>query len=160
MQLRYLASRTPKKDVLQADADISRESKSSSERRFEPESSLPSQPPLAPLPRPIRAPTPLIEVSGDDPDDTEPARSSSPTITPDPRRILDSIGEVVYDWDLRNDRINWGPNVAEVLGVANAGTIATGRAFAECLSPDSESSRYQAIARSTATDGGRTGGTV
>ena len=36
---------------------------------------------------------------------------------PDPRPILDSIGQTVYDWDLHSDRIQWGPNAAAVLGV-------------------------------------------
>ncbi|MCW2284279.1 diguanylate cyclase (GGDEF)-like protein [Rhodoblastus acidophilus] len=113
---------------------------------------MPSQPPLAPPPRPILplAP-PLREASrtGDS------APFSTLTEAPDPRRILDSLGEVVYDWDLRSDQINWGPNVAAVLGVANLASISTGRAFAERLSHESESSRYEAIARSSGTDCGK-----
>ncbi|MBB4200443.1 diguanylate cyclase (GGDEF)-like protein [Rhodoblastus sphagnicola] len=147
MQLRYLAARAPKKIAAETDADILRENVSKAERRLEPESSLASQPPLAPPPRPILAPAPPTEAA--------PALSSRPTVAPDPRRILDSIGEVVYDWDLRSDAINWGPNAASVFGISNVAPIATGRAFAECLSHDSESSRYEAIARSTATDSGK-----
>jgi len=74
---------------------------------------------------------------------------------PDPRRILDSIGEVVYDWDLRTDQINWGPNVAAVLGIPDIAAVSTGRAFAECLAHESESSRYEAIARAATTDCGK-----
>lgn len=74
---------------------------------------------------------------------------------PDPRKILDSIGETVYDWDLHSDHISWGPNVAAVLGFPDVDAIRTGRGFAECLSHDSESSRYEAIARATAADDGK-----
>jgi len=73
--------------------------------------------------------------------------------SPDPRQILDSIGQTVYDWDLHSDRISWGPNAASVLGLA-LDAIRTGRAFAECLSPDSESSRHEAIVRAAAIDAG------
>ncbi len=112
---------------------------------------MPSQPPLASPPLPIIAPAPpLAEAfSGQD-----TALSPIPAEAPDPRRILNSIGEVVYDWDLRSDHISWGPNVAAVLGIANLGSISTGRAFAERLSHESESSRYEAIARSSETDCG------
>jgi len=148
VQLRYLASRAPKK--AEADPETARETRSSVERRLETDSSLPSQPPLAPPPRPILAPAPP-----DTSADPAPARPSPPAGAPDPRRILDSIGEVVYDWDLRSDQIHWGPNVTVVLGIANLAAISTGRAFAECLSHESESSRYEAIARSSDTDGGK-----
>src|SRR5829696_8986844 len=33
----------------------------------------------------------------------------------DPRKVLTSIGEVVYDWDLASDALAWGANAAEVL---------------------------------------------
>lgn len=73
---------------------------------------------------------------------------------PDPRAILDSIGQTVYDWDLHTDRIQWGPNAAAVLGVKKIESIQTGRAYADWLSHDSESSRFDVISRSTATDEG------
>ncbi len=41
-----------------------------------------------------------------------------------------------------------------MLGFHDIETIAAGRSFAECLSHDSESSRYEVIARATAVDGG------
>ncbi len=74
---------------------------------------------------------------------------------PDPRAILDSIGQTVYDWDLDSDRIVWGPNADSVFGFHNLGALSTGRVYAECLSHDSESSPYEAIARSTAVDEGK-----
>jgi diguanylate cyclase (GGDEF)-like protein len=185
VQLRYLASRAPKKsqaegEAVAADAPAAEvqapatevrapaaevrapdamdraapaDKGADVERRVEIESSLPSQPPLAPPPRPRLAPPPLVEAAPEMAREDQPPRNAA--IAPDPRRILDSIGEVVYDWDLRSDAINWGPNVAAVLGIANPALIANGRAYAECLSHDSESSRYEAIARSTATDCGK-----
>jgi diguanylate cyclase (GGDEF)-like protein len=154
VQLRYLATRAPRKNPAEAENE-SRDKPSKVERRVEPESSLPSQPASPPPPRPVFPTMPPIEAADDCPPRTEPTRSANPKATPDPRHILDSIGEVVYDWDLRTDQINWGPNVTTVLGVSSAASITTGRAFAERLSHESESSRYEAIARSTAKDEGR-----
>ena len=73
---------------------------------------------------------------------------------PDPRQILDSIGEVVYDWDIVTDTIVWGPNVGSVLRVENEADISTGTGFARRLSADSPSSRYEAVMQSQQTDPG------
>lgn len=51
----------------------------------------------------------------------------------EPRRTLTSLGVVVYTWDLASDRLAWGPNVAEVLGVQGAAVPATGRYFAAAV---------------------------
>jgi diguanylate cyclase (GGDEF)-like protein len=63
----------------------------------------------------------------------------------DPRAILTSIGEAVYDWDLATDVITWGLNAADVLGVADVATISSGRAFALAMEPGSGPTRYEAI---------------
>lgn len=81
------------------------------------------------------------------------SKSDPPPDPPDPQQILASIGQAVYDWDLHSDRISWGPNAASVLGIA-LDAIGTGRAFAECLSQDSESSRHDAILGAAAIDAG------
>jgi diguanylate cyclase (GGDEF)-like protein len=73
--------------------------------------------------------------------------------SPDPRAILESIGEVVYDWDILSDRLTWGPNVLKVLGAA-PGQISSGRVYGELLTPDSVSSRFSAISMSSARDEG------
>ena len=80
-----------------------------------------------------------------------PGRSSA---VPDPRVILSSIGEAVYDWDLVTDRLTWGPNLCDVLGIADAGLLATGLAYAECLAPESPSSRFEAVLKSPEHDAG------
>lgn len=47
----------------------------------------------------------------------------------DPRRLLTSLGEVVYDWDLASDRLTFGSNGAEVLGIDCLHAAPTGGAF-------------------------------
>ena len=80
--------------------------------------------------------------------------SASSGGAPDPRAILDSIGEVVYDWDVVSDRLTWGPNALNVLGVGNLDQISSGRSFGELITSDSAATRYAAITGSTATDSG------
>jgi diguanylate cyclase (GGDEF)-like protein len=115
------------------------------ERRDEPQSGLSSQP----SPPILSAGASIERPSG-----PAPAQMAVSGIeAPDPRKILDSIGETVYDWDLHTDRIGWGPNAAAVFGLANIDSIGAGRLYADCLSHDSESSRYEAIVRAAAGDG-------
>jgi diguanylate cyclase (GGDEF)-like protein len=86
-----------------------------------------------------------------------PGRSREPSRTsnaPDPRLILSSIGEAVYDWDLATDRLVWGPNICDILGIADAGHLATGLAFAERIAPESPSSRFEAVWKSSERDTG------
>lgn len=84
----------------------------------------------------------------------QPASAAASGAGPDPRTILDSIGEVVYDWDVVSDRLTWGPNALTVLGVGGLEQISSGRAYSELITSDSLASRYAAIAGSTASDGG------
>jgi len=83
-----------------------------------------------------------------------PVTASGVGAGPDPRAILDSIGEVVYDWDVASDRLTWGPNALTVLGVGDLEQISSGRAYSEIITSDSVASRYAAITGSTATDSG------
>jgi diguanylate cyclase (GGDEF)-like protein len=85
-----------------------------------------------------------------------PTRSApvpDPSPGPDPKSILNSIGEVVYDWDIDSDRLTWGPNVTQVLDFASE-NLTTGRNFSNLLSPLSEGSPYDAITRSPHSDPG------
>ena len=72
----------------------------------------------------------------------------------DPRKVLTSIGEVAYDWDLSSDLIAWGANAAEVLGVADLARLASGGAFALMIDPGSHETRHESILRSEAKDEG------
>src|ERR687886_241690 len=55
----------------------------------------------------------------------------------DPRAILTSIGEVVYDWDVTTDRISWGVNAADILGAADLSVLSSGRELALATEPGS-----------------------
>jgi diguanylate cyclase (GGDEF)-like protein len=59
----------------------------------------------------------------------------------DPRAILTSIGEVVYDWDLATDALTWGVNAAEVFRLQDLGLFSTGKAFAAAVEPQSGQAR-------------------
>lgn len=63
----------------------------------------------------------------------------------DPRAILNSIGEVVYHWDVVADRLQWGPNFRDVLGLGSEEEVATGIAYANFLASQSPSSRYDVV---------------
>jgi len=69
--------------------------------------------------------------------------------------ILASIGEAAYCWDIGSDRLVWGANAAEVLGVADATKIATGRAYARLVDGDGAVSRFDAVLRAKERDKGR-----
>jgi diguanylate cyclase (GGDEF)-like protein len=129
-----MAFRSSKSDLPHPSGRAAKSSKPVlAEERYEPRSPLPAQP---------------------QPNVVAHAGKNAPAPdSPDPRQILDSIGQAVYDWDLHSDHISWGPNAASVLGIA-LDAIRTGRGFAECLSHDSESSRHDAILRAIAIDAG------
>jgi diguanylate cyclase (GGDEF)-like protein len=68
--------------------------------------------------------------------------------------VLNSISAVVYDWDMLNDGIVWGPNAANVLSAFPERALASGAAFADLVAADSETSRFQAIKDSRIVDQG------
>lgn len=73
---------------------------------------------------------------------------------PDPRQILASIGEVVYNWDIGADRLTWGPNLAQILGPIASGDLGTGLAYGDRVSRESGASRYDAVVQSDQIDRG------
>lgn len=72
----------------------------------------------------------------------------------DPRAILTSIGEVVYDWDLASDVISWGANAADVLGVADMAALSSGAEFALRVEPGSGPTRQEVFQQPGPTDCG------
>jgi diguanylate cyclase (GGDEF)-like protein len=68
--------------------------------------------------------------------------------------ILRSIGELVYAWDLRHDRINWSGDAVGVLQVTSLGQIATGAAFQHLMCETANSQRHDAIFNSNKVDTG------
>ncbi len=147
MQLRYFAV-PPRKAAVKGEAGPDPATERRQETASEPASLPAIQPPVHPT-----APADAARERKSPPAD--PAASAAPARgAPDPRAILDSIGQTVYDWNLESDQIVWGPNADLVFGFRNISAFATGRGYAECLSHESESSPYEAIARSTAADDG------
>lgn len=71
----------------------------------------------------------------------------------DPRRTLTAIGFVVYDWDLGSDRLHWGANAAEVLGLPDISAWTSGRDFAGVVDAGDQA-RPETIAAATGVDEG------
>ena len=65
--------------------------------------------------------------------------------------VLESLGDVVYEWNIQDDTLSWSANVDEVLGIPR-GAIGTGRGFARHLDPDNLVSRYDTVHHSPAND--------
>lgn len=72
----------------------------------------------------------------------------------DPRNLLSSIGEVVYNWDIQSDALSWGPNASEVLGAIPDTAMSRGLGFAGLVEPGSGRSRYDAVFSSGGQDQG------
>jgi len=72
----------------------------------------------------------------------------------DSRAILNSIGEVIYDWDLITDRLCWGENLARALPSLAEIDLSSGMAFGALLAPESSTSRYDEIVKSERADEG------
>ncbi len=92
---------------------------------------------------------------------TAPAPAPAPgrddraeTRTPNAAAILASIGEVAYEWDLLTDRLSWCPNLAEALGPIATADLSTGLRYGERLTPESQTSRYDAIFDAAGSDFG------
>lgn len=85
-----------------------------------------------------------------------PLESSSPksNMAAKARDILTSIGEVVYDWSVEGDRLRWSSNSVEVMQSDVVTQLATGRAFADCITPDTIAGRYRSIFGAGKTDEG------
>jgi diguanylate cyclase (GGDEF)-like protein len=90
---------------------------------------------------------PLTKLSGK-------ASDLAPPPALDPIAIIESVGEVVYAWDLASDALTWGENAARVLNISDVNEIATGRAFARFLASDNEVTRFDAVMQSAERDEG------
>jgi diguanylate cyclase (GGDEF)-like protein len=69
--------------------------------------------------------------------------------------ILTTVEAVVYDWDIATDRLTWSANVEATLAGFAPTALATGAAFAACITCDSESSRFHAVHNGSTLDEGR-----
>ena len=72
----------------------------------------------------------------------------------DTAKILRSIGDVAYEWQLGTDALVWSGNVAEVLGI-DPGEIASGRAFARHVDVAGGLSRAEIVQQATRQDAGK-----
>jgi diguanylate cyclase (GGDEF)-like protein len=72
----------------------------------------------------------------------------------DPRAVLTSIGEIIYDWNILSDALSWSSNAADVLGLEDAQAPATGAAYGLMVEPGSGISRNETIALASGTDAG------
>jgi diguanylate cyclase (GGDEF)-like protein len=81
-------------------------------------------------------------------------RFDSPAGVPDAAEILRSIGDVAYDWRLDTDALTWSGNAAAVLGVANIGDIASGKAYARRIDAEGGQARVDVVQQTGQHDGG------
>jgi diguanylate cyclase (GGDEF)-like protein len=69
-------------------------------------------------------------------------------------RILASISEAFYDWDVATDNLAWSPNIGSMLAAIDVATIASGRLYAQLLDPDNMQTRFDAVMHSAHRDEG------
>ena len=77
-----------------------------------------------------------------------------PATGPDAAKILKSVGEAAYEWRLDTDVLTWSDNVASALGIADVGSVASGRGFAQKVDAKDGQSRVDAILHAGQMDGG------
>ena len=85
----------------------------------------------------------------------EPVAPAAKAPQLDPGHILNSIGEVPYEWDIGSDALHWGANVGSVLKVKDTASIGSGRHYARLLDPDNVEQRFDAVMRSRDRDHGK-----
>jgi diguanylate cyclase (GGDEF)-like protein len=68
--------------------------------------------------------------------------------------ILTAVGEVVYVWTIADDRLRWGANALQVLGLTAIDQIATGRKYAALLDPANPGSRADVVLDGSVADEG------
>ena len=73
----------------------------------------------------------------------------------DAAEILNSVGEVAYDWRIDTDALHWGANAAAVLLIPDIAAISTGRAYAQVLEAENAQARFDAVMQSDKRDDGR-----
>jgi diguanylate cyclase (GGDEF)-like protein len=88
-------------------------------------------------------------------DGTDSRRQSSMGAEVNSVSILTTIDAVVYDWDIATDRLTWSANVETTLPGFAPTALATGAAFAACITCDSESSRFHVVHNGSTLDEGR-----
>jgi diguanylate cyclase (GGDEF)-like protein len=81
-------------------------------------------------------------------------RFDQPAVVPDAAEILESIGDVAYEWRLDTDALTWSANTVAVLGLTNIGDIANGKAYAQRTDATGGQARFDVIQQSNQSDAG------
>jgi diguanylate cyclase (GGDEF)-like protein len=81
-------------------------------------------------------------------------RFDRPTGGPDAAEILRSVGEAAYEWRLDTDVLTWSGNAGDVLGITDAGQIASGCAYAARVKAAEGQSRLDAVTQAGRRDDG------
>ena len=68
--------------------------------------------------------------------------------------VLRSVGECVYEWDVKSDRLEWSAGAEELMCIGSTQTFHTSREFNALLLPTTESTRNDAILSSKTVDDG------
>jgi diguanylate cyclase (GGDEF)-like protein len=68
--------------------------------------------------------------------------------------ILASVGEAAYHWDIGSDQLAWSANAGEVLRIADAAKISSGRAYASLIEAGDGGNRFDAVLRAKKPDQG------
>ena len=79
------------------------------------------------------------------------ARNAS---VPHASKVLSSVGETVYEWDIAKDTLNWADNAPGLLGIENPAEIASGREYTRLVAPHSSTNRNEAVLGSETKDTG------
>ncbi len=72
----------------------------------------------------------------------------------DPRAVLSSIGEAVYDWDIGSDHLSWSGDPLILFGVPDLDLISSGASFNAIIDPVSPSTRNEVILLAEGVDSG------
>ena len=72
----------------------------------------------------------------------------------DAAEILDSVGEVAYDWRLDSDELLWSGNAGKVLLIPDIAAVSSGRAYAQLLEAENAQARFDVVAKSDKRDDG------
>jgi diguanylate cyclase (GGDEF)-like protein len=72
----------------------------------------------------------------------------------DAGQIVTSIGDAAYEWRIDTDAMSWSANAGDVLGIADAGSLVSGRALAQHLDPANVQGRFDSVMKSSERDQG------
>ncbi|MCB1509011.1 MAG: EAL domain-containing protein [Hyphomicrobiaceae bacterium] len=94
-------------------------------------------------------------VQGLEPVLTSTRRQAAPELDPaDIGKMLGTLGQVLYRWDVASDRLEWLSGAMDVFGFADGELPDSGKAYAAYLDPDNLTSRYDAIVNASQHDSG------